>query len=92
MNCKPGDMAVIIRSLFEENVGNIVQVLRPAVHPHSSGLFAWEAKPTRPVRGIDIHGLPGWSNHISAIPDSWLSPIRPPEQPETTHKDEELTV
>ncbi len=30
MNCKPGDMAVIVRSARQENIGAIVEVLRPS--------------------------------------------------------------
>ena len=92
MNCKPGDMAVVINSLFEENIGNIVHVIRPAARCHVSRLFSWEAKSTRPCRGLDVFGGSDNSSTIGAIPDAWLRPIRPPETPVTETRDEELTV
>ena len=30
MNCKPGDLAIIVRDPFPENIGRIVEVKRPA--------------------------------------------------------------
>jgi len=40
MNCVPGDMAVIVRSSRQENIGAIVEVLRPAT---SNGFAVGEA-------------------------------------------------
>lgn len=38
MNCRPGDLALIVRSRFGCNLGRIVQVLRAARPcPHASG-------------------------------------------------------
>ena len=36
MNCVPGDMAVIVRSLRQENIGAIVEVLRPSISSESA--------------------------------------------------------
>lgn len=38
MNCKPGDLAVVIRSRTASNIGKIVRVLRP-YSPADAGIF-----------------------------------------------------
>ncbi|MET3232239.1 UNVERIFIED_ORG: hypothetical protein ABIC54_004444 [Burkholderia sp. 1263] len=46
MNCKPGDLAVIIRSSFPSNIGHIVEVLRrcPACELIDPLVPEWECR------------------------------------------------
>jgi hypothetical protein len=47
MNCKPGDLAIIIRSrLAPENIGRIVEVICPSGAP---GKPSWIVKSSRPL-------------------------------------------
>lgn len=39
MNCRPGDMAVIVRCPYEENIGRLVRVLQP-----SAAFFDWDVE------------------------------------------------
>lgn len=56
MNCKPGDLAVILRALWPENVGRLVTVIRlhiPGVwltEGHGPGIYCDDADllPIRP--------------------------------------------
>lgn len=93
MNCKPGDMAVVIRSVVPANMGLIVTVVKASISSHSSGLPSWECKPAWPVVMVttDMRRWPA-SVELGRIPDAWLRPIRPPETPVTETRDEELAA
>jgi hypothetical protein len=78
LNCKPGDMAVIITAHNLENIGTILRVLK--THKNQKAVVAdkedhiWLAVAPRPmtyeVGGKLIHRKRG------AVPDSVLRPIR----------------
>ncbi|MBR8147051.1 hypothetical protein [Burkholderia vietnamiensis] len=76
MNCKPGDLAIIVKAMCPENVGRIVVVL-----PQSEmGVFGleWNTQGRGPVmKQSRLTGLivgseianDGW------VPDAWLRPV-----------------
>jgi len=79
LNCKPGDRAVVIKTLTGKQIGKIVECVRIIGNVHfAHGLMApaWETNP--PLVGTD--GM------RTVCPDPWLSPIR--DQP---GEDETLT-
>lgn len=50
MNCKPGDLAIMVRSGIRENIGKIFEVLEPA--PRESaifGSFSWKVRASSPT-------------------------------------------
>jgi hypothetical protein len=66
MNCKPGDLAVIVKAAlpFEAlNIGHICEVLRPENHP-VTGAPAWRITPPTRAGGYDC------------VLDALLRPIR----------------
>lgn len=69
MRCKPGDLAVVVRS-YAGNEGKIVRCVRYA------GLVNWRHSGRLPTWEID-QDLPGFGGHMSPfIADSQLRPIR----------------
>lgn len=81
MNCKPGDLAILVRSKNPDHVGRLVDVLRSG-EDYEDGVQYWSCK---------VHGSPvlvpiyGPQNRHSGryvataevdIPDAWLRPIR----------------
>lgn len=84
MNCKPGDMAVIVGA--RKNNGMFVEVLS-AHPPRDDDGAMWDVRPMVPIKNLDGElTTTGW------IADKFLRPIRPPETPVTETRDEELTV
>lgn len=81
MNCKPGDLAVIVRADHKENIGALVEVLRPNDLPvagwlAASGLFLWRVKAS--ARPLSVTRILGECSVIeAACPDAFLRPIRP---------------
>lgn len=79
MNCKPGDLAVVIRS-DAKNAGKVVEVLRPATKIESEGFrhfnegFHWWV---RSAGSPIVSGL-GVVRTETALPDARLRPIRDP--------------
>ena len=68
MNCKPGDLAVIVRSeRAPEHIGKIVTCVRPHIF---LGVECWEITPTLKN---STGGTAYW-----AVPDRQLRPIRDP--------------
>ncbi len=85
MNCKPDDLAVIVRDDFPENIGALVHVLRPAGEafnfstPTGSDVgFEWEVMPSRCLRAWndDFTSSPSEPGEPVAFPDSCLRPLR----------------
>jgi hypothetical protein len=88
MNCKPGDLAVIVRSQFRADlIGLFVEVLHaapmntdfdlPNGQAHSpliDGRFRWVCKFMQPVKAP--HGLGSIQTVYAPIPDECLRPIR----------------
>jgi hypothetical protein len=81
MNCKPGDLAIVVASRCVENIGRIVEVLRPAIRgvefdSRAPDVPTWLVKADRPlgVRGF-ISGLPRDPMLKRAYADHCLRPI-----------------
>jgi hypothetical protein len=70
MNCKPGDLAVIVRTCrgLERNRGMLLEVLEPL------GYRSWKCRLLS--HGVDEHGYAGRPGDLSSEPDSHLRPIR----------------
>ena len=81
MNCKPGDLAFIIRSDFPENIGLIVRVVSwGGMLRHRSGgaLSLWNVEAQgSPLRGKWLSSGVVSSERVSLVPDQDLRPIRP---------------
>ncbi|UVS93491.1 hypothetical protein [Burkholderia glumae] len=77
MNCKPGDLAIIVQAMLPENIGKIVEVLSPLGHDCGLG-FRWLAKtvggPARTVSVVDFSSV-FVDPEPAGIPDAWLRPI-----------------
>lgn len=64
LNCRPGDLAVIVRSPHSpDNVGKIVRVIRPAVEGEM--IEGW--------RVYLRNGLPAWIVESDGSPLAWAS-------------------
>lgn len=82
MNCKPGDLAVIIRGRTPgcRYVGTIVTVLELEREASIFGPI-WVVEFSRPLTGVtlskrgDVLGVSGLSA-VQGCPDAWLRPIR----------------
>ena len=84
MNCKPGDLAIIVKSAAG-NEGAIVEVLGPAAP--FGGLPVWFIE----SKGSVLNGLTPPS-HQAEIPDAWLRPIRPGDMEDETPVARDLEV
>ncbi|UEP23132.1 hypothetical protein LL999_23080 [Burkholderia ambifaria] len=50
MNCKPGDLAIMVTSGIKENIGKIFEVLGPASHETTFfGHFSWRVRASSPA-------------------------------------------
>lgn len=99
MNCKPGDLAVIVKSENAENIGLFVEV----IEAFRNGMYGpWHLIGDPPAWVCKAKGQIVFTNILrerfvvseGAIPDECLRPIRPPA-PETktnTEKDLEVTA
>jgi hypothetical protein len=61
MNCKPGDLAIVVRDEFTENIGRVVEV--KSVGVHSTDLPAWK---------VVAHGTPLRILWIDRAPETYL--------------------
>lgn len=98
-NCKPGDLAVIIKSENAENIGLFVEV----IEPFKNGMFgpwhligdppSWVCKAKGNILFTNILGERLLTDE-GPLPDECLRPIRPPSKPiqTTTKKDLEVTA
>lgn len=86
MNCKPGDMAVVVKSCWESCVGMVVEVVSHSVRLEASpGVFTWACKLVTGTKAIKHHEdgyccgitylMPG---EFVGIADCCLKPIKPP--------------
>lgn len=96
MNCKPGDLAVILYSDIPENIGLFVDVIE-ADDPIRHGVSLlhpgpiWQCRARGIIRYRNILGeliLVG----EGPIPDEVLKPIRPPGQDTDTRTEKDLEV
>lgn len=72
MNCKPGDLAIVIRSSRGVSVGKVVQCIRPLIGYVFQNLGSADAWLTEPM----LKGGP--YDQETPCPDAWLRPIRDP--------------
>lgn len=88
MNCKPGDLAVIVKSAAG-NEGRIVHVVDKARYGY--GIDAYGDMPIWWVRSAGTP-MPGtvFSASEFNFPDAWLRPIRPPSQEDETETVKEM--
>jgi hypothetical protein len=91
MNCKPGDLAVIVKAKQDmRNIGKIVTVLRLAIDGEYLG--PWRTRMTREdgiswvIEGVGQIFWAGDPVKQRAIPDEWLRPITPPPGTVTTEE------
>jgi len=84
MKCERGDLARIVFSIRQENIGSIVRVKEYIGHFQQGETFQFRGQPCKCavtdhhwwIGGDDITILYGPSPQ-AYIPDSWLEPIRP---------------
>ncbi|HVI88285.1 MAG TPA: hypothetical protein VM659_08285 [Dongiaceae bacterium] len=77
MNCKPGDLAIVVKACIVENIGKIVEVIGPS-DDHPVLGFRWSIRPQSPMRsvdGIDLTTQVGPSLGNLACADDWLRPV-----------------
>lgn len=74
MNCKPGDLAYLLASFRDENVGRVVQVVRRAGDHWLMGPM-WVARACGPLPTVDYGGRPSGDHATAECPDAWLRPI-----------------
>ena len=91
MNCKPGDLAVIIKTDYPVNLGKIVQCLEHVID--FEGEDAWVCVTSgSPCFGIDWTTNEERFDRITECPDAWLRPIRGNEEPTEETKELELEL
>ncbi|MBA1366232.1 hypothetical protein [Burkholderia gladioli] len=77
MNCKPGDLAILIHASLEENIGKIVKVLSSS-QGNGNGMPWWHISCESMEFGSDLTGqvrLPVSRLVQLQCPDAWLRPI-----------------
>ncbi|WP_186215901.1 hypothetical protein [Burkholderia gladioli] len=74
MNCKPGDLAIIIKTRSGEAIGWIVRVLEIGREIPDLG-YAWCIKTSKPVYVESIASGKHSYTDEPLCPDSWLRPI-----------------
>lgn len=73
MNCKPGDLAYIVRDPYPENVGRVVRVIGPNAH---AGGPEWDCESCgAPLRVLDP--ARPWAFAIDARFDCYDADLRP---------------
>lgn len=74
LRCRPGDLAIVTYSSCPENIGAIVEILKPACIPEEYG-FEWSVVSVgRELRWFSNNGKTGVSRYVDC-PDSVLLPI-----------------
>jgi hypothetical protein len=97
MKCQAGDLAVILYSIRQENIGRIVRVKEYIGHFQQGETFQFRGQPCKCavtdhhwwLGGDDITILYGHSTQAS-IPDTWLQPIRPEDLEEQDRAEKTL--
>lgn len=75
MNCKPGDLAYVVRALHEDHIGKVVEVLNDSMTFPQAG-FCWLVRARDPI-GAECPKTGrklGFFNEVFC-PDDWLRPI-----------------
>lgn len=91
MNCKPGDLALVVRSSNPENLMKIVEVIKP-YDPRDCGIVAlddsrqvWLCESLgSKLAWSDIAGTHTTRAQTGPIPDECLKPICPGQEDETS--------
>lgn len=80
MRCRVGDLAVVIQSAFQENIGLLVEVMSASVLPYHDWLVSARGSPLtgRPVLGTSV-GKEVRTGKTCNVRDDQLRPIRPQE-------------
>lgn len=88
MNCKPGDMALVVKS-EHGNIGKVVTCIRLAT-PDESFLFASSLHPYWLTdRGlVHVRSFSGERAILPFAPDAYLMPINPLNDEQTTRETE----
>ena len=74
MNCKPGDLAIIVRcGSVTENIGRIVEVLRAGGEMRGHPL--WVVGCPSPLIAVVPETGQRVPRHSGLIPDAWLRPV-----------------
>ena len=74
MNCKLGDLAVIVQDDFESNVGRFVRVIEPAENWADCDWLCEAIGGEMAV--LDPFDISIFWDTIAEFPDAWLRPIR----------------
>lgn len=101
MRCRPGELAVIVRCDYRENLGRLIEVLAPVsvspggwvTLPNGISGFA-EQRSDWLCKSIGSAFLLGGKKPslYCLCPDSWLRPIRPDADPVETETEREVTA
>ncbi|HVM91761.1 MAG TPA: hypothetical protein VMT67_03060 [Terriglobales bacterium] len=81
MNVKQGDMAIVVSAFHvKENIGRIVEVVRPAIHGmdylSDNNSFTWMVRSSRPLGRVSYQGIFRLSDDYEApCADENLRPI-----------------
>lgn len=85
MNCKPGDLAIVVRDIFfPQNIGRFVWVRALAnkddfyPSPFDEPGIHWEVEPVTVITGFDDAFVVITDEENISCPDSSLRPIRDP--------------
>ena len=73
MNCQPGDLAVIVNSLIESNIGAFVRVQKKAPESNNADDPIWVVKAAHPI--CFEHAGITFRRKIAPVQDSSLKPI-----------------
>lgn len=74
MNCKPGDMAIVVQSDFPEDIGMIIEVLSES-HIDWEGCYQWLTKWPSPSPTCSVETGEIVLRSETFVPDEWLRPV-----------------
>jgi hypothetical protein len=76
MNCKPGDLAIIVRAILPENIGRIVEIVR-LIGEALDGLGPiWLVRGSQPLARSANKGSVRLDDSLErSFIDAWLRPI-----------------
>ena len=78
MNCKPGDLAVIVSTTDPRNRNRIVEILNSSTTV--KGYFCWLVRCPTPLHASRLDGTGRFQMSELFVPDAWMRPInRPPD-------------
>lgn len=76
LNCKPGDIAYLVRAELPENIGKVVEVVRLHDRETRHKGIVWQVNHAGKMNTVDAcTGLPTTLKGTLVCPDSWLRPI-----------------